>query len=178
MPGLPAISSLPSVVAPLLSSIPVPAVSGILADPVGSIPSIASSLLPGLGNAVGGVVNSVISGPVATPNPATPQVSPPAPADAIIVASGTVLDNVHTWTFYTNSVVQVDQTFLSPFSGVLWSVLPSGIAVILYTDGLHVGSNIVPYPAAFLFLVKQYKLPLLPLPGSSSVYGLPDSDST
>ncbi|UPX12678.1 uncharacterized protein EKO05_0003218 [Ascochyta rabiei] len=87
----------------------------------------------------------------------------PAPIDftaSAIIESGTVVDKVFFWTFYSTGLVQVDGNFLSPFTGPLQGLLPDGTRIGLDSAGLYIGSeHRVPYPAEYSSIIAGQALP-------------------
>ncbi|CBY01609.1 predicted protein [Plenodomus lingam JN3] len=150
----------------LSNPLPLPVASGVIADVVEDFLDVVPTFIPDL--------LPIIPVPSNPPIPLVPL------TDSVPIASGTVSDLSHDWTFYSSGLVQIDEVFLNPFTGLLAGFLSDGTSVGLFVDGLHIGVHVVVYSPTFEFLIRQFSLPLLPLHGGwgFGTYGLPASDSS
>lgn len=78
-----------------------------------------------------------------------------------VVGTGNVVDQSHEWTFFDSGVVTVDGEILSPQDGVFAKWLPGDTYVGLFSDGLLVGSQRVPYPAEYLEWMAKHNIIIL-----------------
>ncbi|KAH4228391.1 hypothetical protein HBI05_204640 [Parastagonospora nodorum] len=86
------------------------------------------------------------------PKPAT-LTTPAAALPTGVLGSGTVSDKVYNYTFFASGIVQINNSFLQPKRGILSGFLPDRLLCGLFSDGLHIGRHIVPYPTAYVQVI-------------------------
>lgn len=62
--------------------------------------------------------------------------------------------------FYSNALVGINGGFLDPRAGTYQSQLPGGQLCSLAQDGLRIGSRLVPYPPAWLAVLRALGISL------------------
>jgi hypothetical protein len=92
---------------------------------------------------------------------------PTKPASPSIILKGTVASKVYNYVFYSSGIVQINSSLLSPKKNVFTGFLNDGTFCGLFTDGLHIGRNLIPYPPQFAPLLAG-----LALPGADLLEGL------
>jgi len=123
----------------------------------GGAPGAATAVLPG---GAPGAATAVPGGyPVSPANPILPG-TPTTPANprSSIISTGTVADNYYTYIFYSSGVTQINNSYLSPRTGILSGFLNSRTFSGLFTDGLHIGRHVIPYPPQYLYSIQGVAL--------------------
>jgi hypothetical protein len=128
----------------------VPAVTSIVGGlPVVSpIASVIAPVGPVVSNILGGAGGLLGGGGVPTLISTSPR---PAATTPGVLASGTLNECVYNYTFYTSGIIQINNSFLSPKAGALSGYLPDDRTFVgAFTDGLHIGQSLVPYPVNYV----------------------------
>jgi hypothetical protein len=105
-----------------------------------------------------------------------PEIFPTPTPRPGVVESGVVLEGSYSYVFYATGVVKVAGSYLIPKAGQFIGFLSDDTLVGLFSDGLHIGEHLIPFPDAYLKLLVKYRLQVAPLELLDSL--LPDDDGS